>query len=109
MKVGMLRHRVRIQESVLSSDGAGGFTEAWQDVADTPEVSAAITVMSTSEQLRFYQQEVTVTHRLVLRYRDDLNPGMRLLRGNMAYDIVSAADRDGRQEYLEILAEVRAS
>jgi SPP1 family predicted phage head-tail adaptor len=103
--IGQLRHRITFQEPVLAPDGSGGFTETWQDIAEAAEVSAAIVGLSGAEQLRFQQLQPTATHKIFLRYRDDITPQMRIVKDGRVYNILSVTDRDGTQSCLEILAE----
>ncbi len=105
--IGALKHRVTIEEPVRTSDGGGGFTEIWQSIADTPEVSASIVPVSGSEQLRFHQLGASVTHAIVIRYRNDITPAMRIVKGATVYDITAVTDRGGLGAYLEILATVK--
>ncbi|MFH1158058.1 MAG: phage head closure protein [Pseudomonadota bacterium] len=105
--IGDMKHRVTFQKSVRTPDGGGGFAETWQNIDSNPIVYAAIMPLSGGEQLRFHQLEATVTHRIVTRYRSDVTPAMRIVRGTMIYDIAAVTDRDGQGAYLEILATVK--
>lgn len=105
--IGHLRHRVTLQKPVRLPDGGGGFTEGWQDLEIAPEVYASIVPLSGHEQLRFHQLETTVTHRITIRYRTDVTPGMRIVKGAVIYDISGVTDQGGLGAYLEILAVVR--
>lgn len=107
--IGHMKHRVTIQEAVLTPDGAGGFTHVWQDIAEAPEVFAAITPVSGAEQFRFGQLQATATHHIVVRYRGDITTAMRLVEGDVTYTMASLKDRDGSKTYLEILAMARPS
>lgn len=99
--IGELRHRVVFQESVLTPDGSGGFTQEWRDLA---EVAAAVVALSAAEQLRFQQLQTAVTHKIYIRWRADVTARMRAVKGGEVYDIVSATDRDGTGTCLEIMA-----
>jgi len=46
--IGDMKHRVAIRQPVLTPDGAGGFSESWQDVAT---VYASIMPATAGEQL----------------------------------------------------------
>ena len=46
--IGKLRHRISLQSVTLTSDGAGGSTESWAEVA---ELWAAIEPASARERL----------------------------------------------------------
>lgn len=105
--IGDLKQRVTVQESALTPDGSGGFTESWQAVAADPEIYAEIIPLSGGEQLRFHQLEITATHRITIRYRGDVTPAMRMVKSATVYDIASVTDRGGRGVWLDILATVR--
>ncbi len=105
-----MRRRVTIQEPVLTPDGAGGFTGSWQNIATAPVVYAAITPVAAGEQFRAGQLETTATHHIVIRYRSDLTPNMRLIdEAATVYTIISLAAQLGLQVYLELLTAVRSS
>lgn len=102
--IGSLRHRVTFQEPVLTPDGAGGFSETWRDIADTPEVAGAVVALSAAERQAFGQLQSTVTHKIYIRMRDGLTPAMRAVKGDEVYEISALFDRDGGGTMLEILA-----
>ena len=106
-----MKHRMTIRQPVLTPDGAGGFSESWQDVAT---VYAAITPRAAGEQLKYGQIEATVTYQVVMRYRTDITSGMILLdEKGVAYNIISALAQPGQgsreKAYLSLLASVRPS
>ena len=105
--IGGLKYRVILQESVLSPDSGGGFSETWQNLAVAPEVYAEILPLSGGEQLRFHQLETTATHRITIRYRNDVTPALRLVHGAAVYNISAVTDRGGLGAWLDILATVR--
>ena len=102
--IGSLRHMLRLQEKASTPDGGGGFTYVWQDVASNPEVYASIEALSGREDLRHYRLLTAVTHRLQIRYRDDVTADMRLTDGVNHYEIAAVLDRDGRKKLLDIVA-----
>lgn len=107
--IGELRHRISFQSATRVPDGGGGFTESWANITVQPEVYAAIAPLSGSEQLRHHQLETAVTHRVLIRYRADITPGMRIVREGVIYDIFSVLDSEGQGTWLEILAAVKKS
>jgi SPP1 family predicted phage head-tail adaptor len=107
--IGDLKYRIVFQEQAGVPDGAGGFTSVWQDIAADAEVAAAVYGLSGGEQLHHRQLQSTATHKMVIRYRADIMPGIRVLKEGVAYNILSALDRDGKQLFLEILAEIKTS
>ena len=106
--IGRMRHFLTVQEEVLSPDGGGGFTSAWQDLTTTPKVYAEITALSGTYRQSLRQMTATATHRLRLHYRRDITAGMRLVAGDMIYNILHAADTDGTEKFLTLLAETRS-
>ena len=105
-----LKYRVTIQQPVLTTDGAGGFTESWQNIATAPVVYAAITPATSGAQLKYGQVEDTATFHIVIRYRTDITTSMSLTdEDGTVYSIISATDQNGAKVYLEILATVRSS
>ena len=105
--IGNMKYRVTIQQPSLTPDGAGGFSESWSTVAT---VYAAITPLTSGEQLKFGQIEATTTHQVVVRYRTDITPGMILIdEDNVTYSIISVSAQQGQKKYLALLAAVRSS
>lgn len=70
MNIGQLTHRMTVETPVLSPDGGGGFTVAW-DAVD--EVYAAVTDLSGQEMLQEAQITVSQPCRIVIHYRDDID------------------------------------
>lgn len=105
-----MKHRLTIQHPVLTSDGAGGFSESWANIATAPVVYAAITPANSGAQLKYGQLETTATHHIVIRYRTDITPAMRLTdEEGVSYSIISVTAQNGAKGYLEILSAVRSS
>ena len=109
--IGDMKRRVTIKRPVLAPDGAGGFSESWQDVAT---VYAAITPRAAEEHLQYGQIEAVTTHQIVMRYRTDIAPGMILLdEEGVIYNIISVLAQPGqgsqKRAYLALLASVRPS
>lgn len=101
---GRLRHRVRIEQRTLSQNELGEVLEDWQEVAT---VWAAIEPLSGRELIAAQQVNSKVTARLVIRYRSDLLPEMRLVHHKQGQDVIynPAAfleDKDSGLEYLTI-------
>lgn len=97
-----LRHRLVLQEEVVAPDEAGGQVRNWQDVAT---VWAAIEALQGTERLEAMRVQAQVTHRITLRYRQDIRPGMRILRAGRPFNLRTVVDPDGRRRFLNILAE----
>ncbi len=73
-----LRERITIQSLNLTSDGLGGNTESWSDVASLyAEVEPLIS--SAREQVVAEQREALAGYRMVIRKRDDISSEMRVI------------------------------
>ena len=90
---GDLRTSFILQEQIRTADEAGGFAMTWANVTATPVLYGFLESMAQHQ------------HRITVRYRGDIAPGMRLLAGTKAYNIVTATDPAGREEWLIITAE----
>lgn len=104
--IGALKHALRLQEQQTAPDGGGGLHTVWQDVTLHPVIYAAIETLGSGETLRQYRREPQTSHRLRIRFRGDITPGMRFVdsvRGH-AYAVLSVRDATGDEKWLEITA-----
>jgi SPP1 family predicted phage head-tail adaptor len=112
IEAGRLRHRVRIEQSVLVVDSngdavqdpkTGETTSEWIEVAT---VWAAIEPISGREFIQSQAKQSQITARIVIRFREGVTAAMRLVhvRRNMAdvvYNIHALlADKDSGLEYI---------
>lgn len=104
--IGTLRERVTIQQETQVSDGGGGYTVGWENVSANAEVSARIEPIKGFEQLQAMGLQGRVTHRVVLRYRTDVDIGKRFLWGNIPLNVMSPGTNDDeRKRYMTYLCE----
>ncbi len=102
-----LRHRVVLQAPVMSADGAGGFSRAWEDVA---ELWAEITpaqprAWQATEPVVNQHQQSKVFLRVALRYRAGIRPDMRLMYGARILIIRAMENVDERGAEIGLLVE----
>jgi SPP1 family predicted phage head-tail adaptor len=111
IEAGRLRHRVRIEQSVLAVDSNGDViqdnngetTSSWVEVAT---VWAAIEPISGREFIQSQAKQSQITARIMIRFREGVTAAMRLVhvRRNMAdvvYNIHALlADKDSGLEYI---------
>lgn len=101
MRIGPMRHRVVIQEKSTTQDAAGEELQTYTNIATNSNVWAAVTPSSAQE--RFIsgsdQQQATVSHRVVLRYRSDLSDEMRVVWEGKNLDIEEIRDPSGKRQY----------
>ncbi len=102
MPAGRLRHRVRIEQPVLTPDGMGGSTKAWQELAT---VWAEIVAISSGEAVLAGKLTPRIARRFRLRYRADITAAMRLVYEGRVFNILSVINENEADAMLEILAE----
>jgi len=107
-----LRHRLTLQSEIQVADGAGGYSKTWQNAADLWAEIIPITSMSSKlasaagKEVPFAGQiQAEISHRVLLRYRDNVTPAMRFLFENRAFNIRHVANIDERDEVLELLVQ----
>jgi SPP1 family predicted phage head-tail adaptor len=101
---GMLNRRLVLEAPVESADGAGGVARTFSAVAT---LWVSVTPVSAAREIEAARLGARVTHRLHLRYADDITTRHRFRDGSRIYRIVTLRDRDGRKRFLEIEAEER--
>jgi len=94
---GALRSRLVLQAVTAVPDGLGGFAESWSDVA---MVFARIEPVSADSRFGAGQTLETVTHRVTLRRRGDVEAGMRFVGDGRRFEIVTVHDPDESGRYL---------
>ena len=105
MKSGMLKEPVAFQRLTRTSDGAGGFTEAWAAIPATP-TRAHIKAMSGGERWQSQRTEATSTHKIVVRYNENLTTVDRAVIRGLAYNIRFIDNMEFADRWLYITAEV---
>jgi SPP1 family predicted phage head-tail adaptor len=100
--IGVLRHRLAIELAVDAADGGGGTTRAWQ-----PAGSAWAMIEPIDGDARVIAQAPAqmVTHRVTLRFRDDIDGGHRFVEGARIFQVQAAFDPDGTRRRLVCLVE----
>ncbi|KPJ83965.1 MAG: hypothetical protein AMS19_02675 [Gemmatimonas sp. SG8_23] len=106
VRIGTLRHRIRLQENRLDSvsrNEIGGKVDNWIDVAT---VWGEVQELRGREYLASREFHAEITARIFIRYR----PGLEPLRwravhdeSGRTYDIHHVIDRAGRRRTLELL------
>lgn len=99
---GQLRERVTIQLASESRNSLGETTLSW---SDWKTVWASVEGVSSREVLAAGQQDITVTHRVRLRWLDGLKQTARFRWRNRTLNIVSLLEYDHRAEHVAICEE----
>jgi SPP1 family predicted phage head-tail adaptor len=101
MKITDFRHRISLQQKLITKDPEGIPIENWQNIS---------TIWAAVEPLREreYFQAATVQSqnmiRFTIRYRKAITSEMRILHESKLYDIQSVIDVQGRHQQLELMA-----
>ncbi|TKT81227.1 phage head closure protein [Aquamicrobium sp. LC103] len=94
---GEFRTEFTLQRVSLMPDGGGGHQESW---TETAAFFARIEPISAASRFGAGQMLETVTHRVTMRHRPDIESGMRLVRQERVFDILTVHDPDETGRYL---------
>ncbi len=100
--IGSLRHRVTIERPQRNSEVGGSATIEWITIGN---VFARIDAVSGREIELAGGLVGRATHKVLMRFRDDILPEMRIVVGSRRLDIRSVLDLDGRRTWLQCLCE----
>ena len=87
MRAGRLRHRVMLQRLTRITDDIGGWTEVWLDVGQT---WAEIRPVSGRAWMAAAQEQREVTAEVLIRPRQGIEAGMRVVKDDTFYLIEAA-------------------
>ena len=106
LDAGKLRHRVVVQRYVGQADDYGDIR--WSDDKNWRNVCivwAAVDPISGREFYAAEQAQSEVNHKVRMRYRGGIQPGMRLLLGGRRLHIQSVIDWEERHESLLLMVQ----
>lgn len=101
MNIGKMTERVAFRAPVERRGLSGEATLNWDTITAT--VWAEVGGLSARDIMQAQQSNVIATHRIRVRYRDDITHLHRVEWRGKIMEVASVADR-GHREYLEILA-----
>lgn len=93
---GKLRERVTVQIASGATNALGETVLTW---SNSTAVWASVEGVSARESLGLGQQEISVTHRVRMRYLPGLTQTMRFAWRNRTLEIVSLLERGNRSEH----------
>lgn len=99
---GRLRLRLDLETATPTPDGAGGSTLSWSTVAT---VAADVAPQRAEERRVGEGLADVVTHRIVIRHRDDVAAGDRFTLGSRVFAIRGVRDPEEDGRYLVCLCE----
>ena len=100
LRIGDLRHKIELQSFTSVADGMGGFTETW---AKVNYVRAAIWPVSAKEMIQAGAPTMTITHRIRIRYYEDLTPAWRILFGTRYFSIESIINPNEQNKMQDLM------
>lgn len=98
---GKLKESVTFQRKTLTSDGAGGMTQTWATVSNSP-ARAYVLPVSGSERYTSDRVEATVRLRLVVRYTTGLLESDRVQIRNKVHNIRFIDNIEFANKWLQI-------
>lgn len=102
MRSGDLRHMVTVESMTRTSDGMGGWTEAWTTVAT---VRAAIWPKRMVEQVETEKKTATITHQIRVRYLDGIDEDCRVVFGDRVFEVISVLNVEERNKTFDLMCE----
>lgn len=105
MMVGDLDQRITFQAATLTSDGAGGSTETWADLSDTPTVWAHVKPLTGREVVQEGGDAANANYRFTVRWRDDVSEIHRIVWNGSYCNIRQVMRTSQRELYVAIIAE----
>src|SRR5690606_6968892 len=95
---GKLRTELRLERAVVVvGDGAGGHAESWEEQA---VMFGQVEPVSANSFFGGGQMHETVTHHVIIRFREGVSAGMRFNMNGRHLFIVTVRDLDERGRYL---------
>jgi SPP1 family predicted phage head-tail adaptor len=104
MRAGELRDRVTLERFATVEDPRWGPKPSWTVVGD---IWAKVEPLSAGERPVNNGVQSEISHRVTIRYRDDVTSKERLTYRGRLLDIVGVLDVDGRKRELLIEAKER--
>ena len=100
MRAGRLKHRVTIETPGGTASTFGEVAQTWSTVAT---VWAAVEPTSSRERVENEQTKTFTTHRVLMRYRDDVSTVERVTFGSRTLNIQSIINPNEQNATLELL------
>lgn len=103
MQAGRLNRRCTLRQPGTATDELGQPIEGWTDFA---QVWGNVRHLRGVEAIKAGAVTSTVSASIRIRYRPDLNAGMRVLADGRTYEIKAVLPDMQRREYVDLVAEV---
>lgn len=93
---GKMRERVTVQIATGTTNALGEAVMVW---SDSTSVWASVDGVSSREQLLFGQNQIAISHRVMMRYLPGLTQSMRFSWRGRTLEIMSLLDHANRSEH----------
>lgn len=94
-----MRHRVLLQSPATVSDGQGGVTTTWQNIAT---VWAEVKEKTASEYSQANKLTGSVVYEITVRHRADILTATRIVYDSRNLNVTGVTDPTGVKRYLKI-------
>jgi SPP1 family predicted phage head-tail adaptor len=101
LNFGQLRHRVELHSPAVTRDAYGQPKETFTKYADA---WAKVEPLSMKEQVQNEQVMGERTHRITIRFNEDVDRKDRVVFGSRTFEIVSIVNPDERNRVLELIS-----
>lgn len=103
MDPGKYRWRCELQAPVTTQDAAGQPIDSWIDLG---KVWADIRATGGLEAIKAGAATSTVQASIRLRYRTDIDSGMRLIQGSTTYNVLAVLPDFVQKRHVDLVCEV---
>ena len=103
LPAGKLNKVVAIKAQSTTRDEVNQKVLTWTTITNGGAVWASVEPLSNRESQEALANQMTVSHRVRIRYRDDVDATMRIFYGTRELAIVGIRNPKERGEFLEIL------
>lgn len=100
MQSGRLRHRIKIQQRTMTPNAIGEVVPVWSDYAT---VWASVEPATASKYYAAKQLDAKVDGVIIMRYRDGIEPTMRVVYDGRTLEIISLLTVKERNREIHIM------
>jgi len=98
--IGQMSHRIQIQRYYEVADAFGELTKTYHELAT---VWAKITPLTGKERVEALKVQAETTHSILIRYRSDVEPNMRILYDGRYMEITAAINLKEEDRFMQLL------
>ncbi len=105
MRIGKLRHVGTIESYTEAKNSFGEAEKTWSEFC---KVWCDIKPLNGNEKYVSAEKHATATHQVIIRYRDGVNPKMRLVSRGRTFEILSALNVNEQDKMMQLIVEEEA-